>query len=75
MELAAIVGIGSAVGAVVMYVIRAEMRGDVTRLDGRLNTHEAGCTQRQLALDTRLDSMDKKLDRQDEKLDRLMERR
>jgi hypothetical protein len=67
----------SAVSALALYVIRTEMRGDVTRLDGRINSHEASCTQRQRQLDerhaeanahraetnVRLGSIDAKLDR------------
>lgn len=30
-----------AVGGFAMYVIRSEMRGDITRLDGRINVNEA----------------------------------
>lgn len=48
-----IVGIGSVIGGLVLYVVRSELRGEVTRLDGRINTHEKGCEQRQQKLDER----------------------
>lgn len=44
MDVAAIgtaVATASGVAAIGLYVIRAEVRGDVTRLDGRINTTEA----------------------------------
>jgi hypothetical protein len=72
MDLSVIIAGAGLVGGVALYVIRAEMRGDVTRLDGRLNAHEEGCTIRQKSLERTLASIDKKLDRHDEKLDRLM---
>lgn len=75
MELGAIVGIAGAVGGFALYVIRAEMRGDVTRLDGRINTHEKGCEVRQTALADKLDHMDAKLDHVADKLDRIAEDR
>lgn len=31
----------STIGGFVLYVIRAELKGDVTRLDGRINVNEA----------------------------------
>lgn len=38
-----VIGIGIAMGGAVagvgLYVIRAEMRGDITRLDGRMDLH------------------------------------
>lgn len=71
--------IGGVMGTAVMYVIKAEIRHDRedvarqhARLDGRINTHEAGCTARQQALANTLTSMDHKLDRFEDKIDRLM---
>lgn len=46
----AAVTVSSAVGAFGLYVIRSEIKGEVTRVDGRINTHEAGCAVRQQAL-------------------------
>lgn len=66
---------GGAVCGLILYAIRSEMRGDVTRLDGRINTHEAGCTERQRALTAVLHSIDSKINRFEEKLDRLVEDR
>lgn len=43
------------------------------RLEGRVNTHERGCEERQKSLDERHDAMSKKLDHIDQKLDRLIE--
>jgi hypothetical protein len=70
----------SVVGAVLLYVIRKEVGGDVTRLDGRINAHEAGCNQRQAKLDERheviqgrLEAIDHRSERMDAKLDRLLE--
>lgn len=44
------------------------------RLEGRVNTHEAECDQRQKRYDERHRSLSDKLDHMDAKLDRLVER-
>lgn len=46
-EWAAVVTLVVVLGGGLRYVIRAETRSDVDRLDGRINTHEEGCTERQ----------------------------
>lgn len=85
--IASSLGSASVISAGLLYVIRAEVRkdreqhaADVARLDGRINTHEAGCTQRQKTLDERNESIHvalTDLKRGDEvinqKLDRLLE--
>lgn len=45
------------------------------RLEGRVNTHEAECSQRQQRMDERHTDIGKKLDGIDSKLDRLMSER
>lgn len=45
------------------------------RLEGRVNTHEAECSQRQKRADERHGEMTAKLTKIDEKLDRLIEHR
>lgn len=55
-------GIVAVVGGVVLYVIRAEMRGDVYRLDGRIDTHEKACEERQKKLDERHQAISKHLE-------------
>lgn len=65
---------GSAVGALGLYVVRAELRGDVNRLDGRINAHERQCGERQKNLDERHAMLTGMLERMDQKLDTLMER-
>lgn len=62
----------SAVGAALLYVVRSELRGDVTRIDGRINTHERGCTERQKNLDERHEAITDTLKSIDHKLDKLM---
>lgn len=62
-ELSALAGVGTAFGALGLYVIRAELRGDVTRIDGRINTHEAICGERYKTLVEKQDDINKKLDR------------
>lgn len=59
----------------VLYVIRAEQQKDVSRLDGRLNQHEAECEQRQKNADERHDRTTEMLAHMDGKLDRLIEGR
>jgi len=63
------------VGGAVLYVIRSEQAKEVARLDGRMNTHEAGCDQRQKKLDERYETQTKHLASIDDKLDRLLEAR
>lgn len=79
MDVVGIIGVSIAaatgVSGVVLYVVRAENGKTTARLDGRINTHEAGCEQRQKRIDSRLESIDHKTDRIDEKLDRLVEAR
>lgn len=74
-EIAAVTAILASIGGLVLYVIRGELRGDVTRLDGRINTHERGCEEFRKRIDSSLDSIDKKQDHMDSKLDRLIEAR
>ncbi len=76
------------VGGAVLYVIQAEIRKDRTEMEekvagllGRINTHEAGCTERQRRLDERrsviqerLTAIDHRSEGMDAKLDRLLER-
>lgn len=45
----------------------------LVRLEGRVNTHEAECAQRQQRMDERHVETNKKLDAIDAKLDRLVE--
>lgn len=45
----------------------------LVRLEGRVNTHEAECAQRQARMDERHAETNKKLDAIDAKLDRLVE--
>lgn len=71
-EVAAMAGILGAVGGVALYIVRGELRGDVTRLDGRINSHERECAERQKRLDERHVESNKKLDHIVEKLDQLM---
>jgi hypothetical protein len=63
MDLGVILTAAGAVSAVALYVIRAEMRGDVSRLDGRINTHEAACEQRQKKLDERHEHISQGMER------------
>lgn len=47
------ISIAGGVATIGLYVIRSEMKGDVIRLDGRINAHEDACEQRQEKLDER----------------------
>jgi Na+/alanine symporter len=76
---AAFAGAG-VIGGFALYVIRGELKSEVTRVDGRINAHEAGCSQRQAKLDERhasiqgrLEAIDHRSERMDAKLDRLLE--
>lgn len=62
----------SGVGAVALYVIRSEIKGEVTRVDGRINTHEAGCDVRQRALAETLTEIKQQGHRLEDKIDRLV---
>lgn len=59
----------------VLYVIRAEIKGDVTRIDGRINTHEKGCEVRQGFIAGELASIKEHGQRMEDKLDRLLQDR
>lgn len=62
MEIGAVVGVLGGVGALALYVIRGEIKGEVARVDGRINTHEAECEQRNKNADERHVAMTKTLD-------------
>lgn len=72
MDMQGAAAVAAIIGAVALYLIRVEMRGDITRLDGRINTHEKGCEERQKRIDGRLASIDRNTERMDKKLDQLM---
>jgi uncharacterized protein YdaT len=83
------VGLASFISGGALYVIRAEiskdraaMETELARTNGRIDTHEASCTERQRKLDerheaiqNRLASIDHRSELMDGKLDRLLERR
>lgn len=69
-----LVGGVTALSGLAIYVVRSEVQKDVSRLDGRINTHERGCEERQKNLNERHAEMTKKLDAIDEKVDRLVAR-
>lgn len=83
MDLVTTIGVSiaaaTAASTVLLYVVRAEINGTSQRLDGRIDTHESGCSQRQEKLDERhkniehrLDSIDRRGEAIDLKLDRLL---
>lgn len=76
------VAIMTGVLGVLLYLIRSEiqsdvsaMRTEVARVDGRINTHEEGCTVRQGAIEHRLTTLDQRSERIEDKLDRVLEGR
>lgn len=77
--LGAAVGVSAVIGGAVLYVIRSEvgtriseMKGEVTRVDGRINTHEAGCEVRQRALAETLIEIKAQGHRLEDKIDRMV---
>lgn len=69
------IGAATALSSVVLYVVRSENAKDVSRLDGRMNAHEAACSERQKKLDERHEQQTNHLASIDAKLDRLLEMR
>ena len=53
---------------------RSDMRGQIARLDGRIDAHERGSQERQLALNERHDTSVRSIERLEAKLDRALER-
>lgn len=79
MDMSGLALLATAVGAFALYIIRTEVRGDVTRLDGRINTHEKECAERQRKLDERhrtltaaIGDVHRDVEKVDAKLDRLL---
>lgn len=69
----------SLIGGALLYVIRSEikgevsqMKGEVARVDGRINTHEAGCEVRQRALAETLAEIKASGHRLEDKMDRMV---
>lgn len=67
-EVATVTGILGLTGALLLYIIRGEMRGDVTRLDGRLNGHEKECAEFRKRIDERHAESTSRADQQHEEL-------
>ncbi len=59
----------------VLYMIRSELKGDVTRIDGRINTHEKGCEVRQGYIAGEITSLNANVRRMEDKLDKALESR
>lgn len=62
-------GLGTCVVGVLLYIVRAQTVEDITRLDGRIDTHEAVCASEKKHADQWRQDIKDQLSRIEDKLD------